>query len=93
MHHHSLDTLRPDKIPNNGWGLELTQRDEEFSMHLKGVRGELMNCRMHGSEDALADLVCAHIKQTENTKAVSIPFIWLQKCNLKVQPVIDRLPF
>jgi hypothetical protein len=81
------------KIPNNGGELELTQRDKEFSIHLKGVRGELMNSRMHSSEDALADLGCAHIKQTENAKAVNIQFIWLKKCNLKARPAIDRLPF
>ena len=54
------------KIPNNGGELELTQRDKEFSIHMKGVRGELMNSRMHSSELALSDLGCAHIKNTEN---------------------------
>lgn len=58
------------KIPNNGGELELTQRDKEFSIHLKGVRGELMNSRMHSSEIALSDLGCAHIKNTENAKVV-----------------------
>ena len=56
------------KIPNNGGELELTQRDKEFSIHMKGVRGELMNSRMHSSELALSDLGCAHIKNTENAK-------------------------
>lgn len=58
------------KIPNNGGELELTQRDTEFSIHLKGVRGELMNSRMHSSELALSDLGCAHIKNTENAKVL-----------------------
>lgn len=57
-------------IPNNGGELELTQRDKEFSIHLKGVRGELMNSRTHSSELALADLGCAHIKNTENSKVL-----------------------
>ena len=57
-------------IPNNGGELELTQRDKEFSIHMKGVRGELMNSRTHSSELALADLGCAHIKNTENSKVL-----------------------
>lgn len=58
------------QIPNNGGELELTQRDKEFSIHLKGARGELMNSRMHSSELALSDLGCAHIKNTENAKVL-----------------------
>lgn len=58
------------QIPNNGGELELTQRDKEFSIHLKGARGELMNSRMHSSEVALSDLGCAHIKKTENAKVL-----------------------
>lgn len=45
------------KIPNNGGELELTQRDKEFSINLKGVRGELMNSRMHSSEVVVSELV------------------------------------
>lgn len=57
-------------IPNNGGELRLTQRDKEFSIHLKGVRGELMNSRMHDSELALAELGCAHLKGIENTRVL-----------------------
>lgn len=57
-------------IPNAGGELRLTQRDSEFSIHLKGARGELMNSRMRCSERALADLGCAHIKGVENTKVL-----------------------
>jgi len=57
-------------IPNNGGELKLTQRESEFSIHLKGARGELMNSRMRCSERALADLGCAHIAGEENTKVV-----------------------
>lgn len=53
-------------IPNKGGELRLTQRDQEFSIHLTGSRGELMNSRMRCSERALAELGCAHIKNTEN---------------------------
>lgn len=48
----------------------LTQRGNDFSIHLKGVRGELMNSRDHCSELALAELGCAHIQGMENTKVL-----------------------
>jgi len=57
-------------IPNNGGELRLTQRENDFSIHLKGVRGELMNSRKHCSELALAELGCAHIQGMENAKVL-----------------------
>lgn len=54
------------EIPNNGGELRLTQRGDDFSIHLTGARGELMNSRVHGSEVALAELGCAHIKGAAN---------------------------
>ena len=57
-------------IPNNGGELRLTQRGIEFSIHLKGVRGELMNSRVHSSELALAELGCAHIQGMEKAKVL-----------------------
>jgi len=57
-------------IPNNGGELMLTQRENDFSIHLKGVRGELMNSRVHCSEEALAELGCAHLQGMENTKVL-----------------------
>ena len=57
-------------IPNNGGQLRLTQRDNDFSIHLKGVRGELMNSRRCSSELALAELGCSHIRGVDNTKVL-----------------------
>lgn len=57
-------------IPNNGGELRLTQRGNDFAIHLKGARGELMTSRVHCSELALAELGCAHIKGMENTKVL-----------------------
>lgn len=57
-------------IPNDGGELRLTQRGDDFSIHLKGVRGELMNSRMYSSEEALAELGCAHIQSTKNAKVL-----------------------
>ena len=57
-------------IPKNGGELRLTQHENDFSIHLKGVRGELMNSRKHCSERALAELGCAHLQGAENTKVL-----------------------
>ena len=57
-------------IPNNGGELRLTQHGNDFSIHLKGVRGELMNTRKHCSELALAELGCAHIQDKENARVL-----------------------
>lgn len=57
-------------IPNNGGELTLFQREKEFSIRLSGVRGELMNSRVFNSEEELATLGCAHIKNTENAEVL-----------------------
>ncbi len=58
------------EIPNNGGQLKLTQRGNEYSIHLAGVRGELMNNRVHSSELALSELGCAHIKNKESARVL-----------------------
>jgi len=45
------------RVAAGGHTLSLHQRDREFSIRLAG-RGELMNSRSHGSEEALAELAC-----------------------------------
>ena len=57
-------------IPNGGGELTLTQRENEFSIKLSGIRGELMNSRAFNSEEQLAVLGCAHLKKTTNTQVV-----------------------
>jgi spermidine synthase len=53
-----LDSTR---VPgNSGEELCLYQRGDEFSIKISG-RGELMNSRSHGSEDALAELTCSRL--------------------------------
>lgn len=47
-------------IPGDGSELRLHQRGQEFSIRVDNY--ELMNSRVHGSEDALASLVCARVK-------------------------------
>lgn len=48
------------QVPGNGGELQLYQRGDEFSIKIIG-RSELMNSRVHGSEDALAELTCARL--------------------------------
>ncbi len=47
------------QVPGNGGELRLYRRGEEFSIRVNGR--ELMNSRLHGSEDALAELASARI--------------------------------
>jgi spermidine synthase len=49
------------QIPNNGGELKLSQRADEFSIKLSGIRGELMNSRVYNSEKELSKLGCAHL--------------------------------
>lgn len=46
-------------VPGTTQELSLHQRGNEFSIRVNGE--ELMNSRAHGSEDALAELGCAHL--------------------------------
>ena len=57
-------------IPNNGGELTFFRREDEFSIRLSGVRGELMNSRVYNSEQELAKLGCAHIKDKENAEVL-----------------------
>ncbi len=52
-------------VPGNGGELQLFQRGDEYSIRLVG-RGELMNSRIHGSEDALAELTSARLAVKTN---------------------------
>lgn len=54
------------QIPNNGGELKFSQRGDEFSIRLSGIRGELMNSRIYNSEQELSKLGCAHLKSTKN---------------------------
>ncbi len=66
----ALDKLATAIIPNNGGELTLYRREDEFSIRLSGVRGELMNSRLYNSEEELAKLGCAHIKNKDNAEVL-----------------------
>jgi spermidine synthase len=53
--------LESAPIPANGGELRLYRRDDEYAIKIAGG-GELMNSRVHGSEDALAEHACARLK-------------------------------
>ncbi len=48
------------QVPGSRGELRLYQRGDEFSITVRGC-GELMSSRAHGSEDALAGLVCSRL--------------------------------
>ncbi|MBD3612678.1 MAG: hypothetical protein HUJ13_09790 [Hydrogenovibrio crunogenus] len=65
-----LNKLATAMIPNNGGELVLLQREDEFSIKLSGARGVLMNSRVYNSEQELAKLGCAHIKNKEGAEVL-----------------------
>lgn len=56
-----FELLGTATIPGKGTQLRLLQRNDEFSIKIAGTTGELMNSRLHGSEDALATLACERL--------------------------------
>lgn len=52
--------LASARIPGDGGEVRLYRRGEEYSIRVGAY--ELMNSRVHGSEDALAELVCARLQ-------------------------------
>jgi hypothetical protein len=44
------------RVPGNGGELRLYRRGKEFSIRVDGH--ELMNSSVHGSEEALSEMVC-----------------------------------
>ncbi|MEA1889752.1 MAG: hypothetical protein U9N50_08245 [Pseudomonadota bacterium] len=59
-----LDSVQ---VPGNGGELSLHQRGDEFSIRIKG-HGELMNSRVHGSEDALAEHSCTRLADCDKPR-------------------------
>ena len=59
-----LDSVQ---VPGNGGELSLHRRGDEFSIRVKG-NIELMNSRIHGSEDALAELTCARLADCDKPR-------------------------
>lgn len=60
-----LDTT---KIPGDGGEMRLHQRGNEYSIRVDNY--ELMNSREHGSEDALASLVCERLRDRKQMRVL-----------------------
>ena len=54
------------KVPGDEGEVTLLKRGTEFSIRTAGT--ELMNSRLHGSEDALAELACSRIKRKSGAR-------------------------
>ena len=57
-------------IPDNGGELLLYQRNDEFSIEVVGIAGELMSTALHGSEDALAELALSKLKSPATARVL-----------------------
>lgn len=57
-------------IPGKTGQLRLLQRNDEFTIKIAGTPGDLMNSRMHASEDALATLACQRIANRPQPKVL-----------------------
>src|SRR5271165_3965252 len=60
--------LDSSPVPGGKGELRLYKRGDEFSIRLD--RCELMNSRLHGSEDALAELACAKIADRSHPRVL-----------------------
>lgn len=57
-------------IPNNGGELRLFQRNDDYSIEVVGIGGELMSTAIHGSEDSLAELALKRVKDPQNARVL-----------------------
>ncbi len=60
------ENLDSTQVPGDGQEMSLHRRDKEFSIRVGGL--ELMNSRIYGSEEALAELACAKIKDSADAR-------------------------
>ena len=60
-----LDTA---EVPGDGQEMTLLRRDKEFSIRVGNV--ELMNSRVYGSEESLAELTCAKLKSRASARVL-----------------------
>ena len=62
------ETIDSATIPGSEVELTLSQRKDDFAIRVAGVPGDLMNSRMHHSEDALAEIACSRLGIIENAQ-------------------------
>jgi spermidine synthase len=64
----SWNTIESTTIPGSNAKLTLSQRGDDFAIRIEGERGDLMNSRMHHSEEALAELACSRLSTVDNAR-------------------------
>jgi spermidine synthase len=63
-------TIDSSTIPGSDVELTLSQRNDDFAIRIAGVPGDLMNSRMHHSEDELAKFGCSRLRMVENARVL-----------------------
>ena len=61
-------TIDSTTIPGSDTELTLSQCNDDFAIRISGVPGDLMNSRMHHSEDALAEFSCTRLAAIKNAQ-------------------------
>ena len=64
----SWNILERTTVPASNTELTLSQRDGDFAIRITGQQGDLMNTRMHHSEDKLAEFGCARLKAVDDAR-------------------------
>ncbi len=62
-----LDTA---KIPGNGGELRFFKRNDDYSIEVVGIQGDLMTTALHGSEDALAEMAIRKLPDPRNARVL-----------------------
>lgn len=63
-------TIESSTIPGSDIELTLSQRNDDFAIRISGMPGDLMNSRMHHSEDELAKFGCSRLSMVENARVL-----------------------
>ena len=63
-------TIETSIIPGSKVELTLLQRNDDFSIRIAGVPGDLMKSRMHHSEDELAKFGCNRLSSIKNARVL-----------------------
>ena len=63
-------TIDSSIIPGSDAKLTLSQYNDDFAIRISGVPGDLMNSRMHHSEDELARIGCSRLSVVENARVL-----------------------
>jgi spermidine synthase len=58
------------RIPDGGGELRFYQRDDEYSIEVVGIGGDLMTTAVHGSEEELARMAIQRLPDTRNVRVL-----------------------